>query len=363
MDRRAEVAALQPLEALRVEAPRRPRVEHRPAADGRRRAQHDPVAAGGHDRLREPQLREAAATDDARPHVGRPEVRLHVRGNLRELLERDVEPVRDRERARLDERVAARELRPLDPRQRDRDPLPGLCALDRPVVHLHASYAHVEAARLDPQRVALADRARPERPGHDRADPAQGEDAVDPEPRRARRRRVLDRVGGASERGPKLVEPLARLGAHRDRLGLGHELPRLLERELERLRVDRVRLRDRDHARPDPEQAQDREVLERLRPRALGGVDHEQEEVDPGRARDHRPDEPLVARHVDHGEPSAVRQFERGVTEVDRDPARLLLRQPVGVLAGQRPDEPRLAVVDVARGADGERHRADATAS
>ena len=57
--------------------------------------------------------------------------------------------------------------------------------------------------------------------------------------------------------------------------------------------------------------------------------------------------------HVDEREPAAVGQLERRVAEVDRDPALLLLGQPVGVLAGQRPDEPRLAVVDVPRGADG----------
>ena len=92
-------------------------------------------------------------------------------------------------------------------------------------------------------------------------------------------------------------------------------------------------------------------MLERLRPRALRRVDHEQEEVDPGRAGDHRPHEPLVAGHVDEREPAPVGQLERGVAEVDRDPAALLLGQPVGVLPGQRPDEPRLAVVDVPRGA------------
>ena len=107
VDRRAEVAALQPLEALRVEAPRRARVEHRAAADGRRRAQDHPVAARRHDRLRQPQLREAPAPDDARPRVRRAEVHLHVGRDLRELLERDVEPVGDGEGARLDERVAA----------------------------------------------------------------------------------------------------------------------------------------------------------------------------------------------------------------------------------------------------------------
>ena len=96
-------------------------------------------------------------------------------------------------------------------------------------------------------------------------------------------------------------------------------------------------------------------MLVRLRPRALAGVDDEQEEVDAGRAGDHRAHEALVAGDVDEREPAAVGQVERRVAEVDRDAARLLLGQPVGVLARQRAHEPRLAVVDVPGGADGQR--------
>ena len=44
-------------------------------------------------------------------------------------------------------------------------------------------------------------------------------------------------------------------------------------------------------------------MLVRLRARTLPRVDHEEEEVDPGRARDHRPHEPLVARDVDDRQP------------------------------------------------------------
>src|SRR5207248_841307 len=51
-------------------------------------------------------------------------------------------------------------------------------------------------------------------------------------------------------------------------------------------------------------------------------------------------------------------KLERRVAEVDRDPALALLGQPVGVLAGQRSHEPRLPVVDVAGGADRQRHLA-----
>ena len=56
--------------------------------------------------------------------------------------------------------------------------------------------------------------------------------------------------------------------------------------------------------------------------------------------------------HVDHRQPPPGRQLERRVAELDRDPARLLLGQPVGVDAGERADEDGLAVVDVAGGAE-----------
>ena len=51
----------------------------------------------------------------------------------------------------------------------------------------------------------------------------------------------------------------------------------------------------------------------------------------------------------------AARQGEPGEAEVDGHRPRLLLGQAVGVDAGQRLDEGRFAVVDVAGGADDER--------
>ena len=223
-------------------------------------------------------------------------------------------------------------------------------------MHLHRADPHLAAARRDLEHVALGDRPRPERAGDDGADAAEREHAVDVEPRRPGRVAHRRAVGNTRERRPQLVEPHPRLGADGDDLRLRDELARLLDRDLERLLVDQVGLRDRDDARLDAEQPQDREVLERLRPRALGRVDHEQEEVDPGRAGDHRADEALVPRHVDQRQAPPVRQLERRVAEVDRDPAPLLLRQPVGVLPRQGAHEPRLAVVDVPGGADRQRH-------
>ena len=259
--------------------------------------------------------------------------------------------------ARLDEDVAALQARALDPGEVHRHALAGFGPVDLAIVHLDASRARAEARGLDPQLVARADRARPERPGDDGPDTREAERAVDVEPRRPARPLVHDRGRAPFERGAQIVEPVAGLGAHGDDLRLGNELLRLGERELERLLVDGVRLRHRDDASVDAEQAQDREVLVRLRPRALARVDHEQEEVDPGRTGDHRPHEPLVPGDVDEREPLPARQLQLRVAELDRDPARLLLGQPVGVLAGQRADEPGLAVVDVTCGPDGQRHQ------
>ena len=164
------------------------------------------------------------------------------------------------------------------------------------------------------------------------------------------------KVCAARERGRELGEPGAGLRAHCDQLGSWDELPRLLDGELERFSVDRIGLCDRDDAVLDPEQREDRQVLVRLRPRSLGRVDDEKEEVDARGPGDHVPDKALVSRDVDQRQSAAVRKVERRVAEVDRDPARALLRQAIGVLPGQSPYEPGLAVVDVAGGADRQRH-------
>ena len=170
-------------------------------------------------------------------------------------------------------------------------------------------------------------------------------------------------VRGARERAAELIETRACLGADGDGLGARDQLTCLLESELQRLRVDGVRLRHRDDAVLDRQQPQDRKVFERLRPGALAGVDDQQKQVDPARAGHHRAHEPLVPGHVDHGQAPAVGEVERRVPEVDRDSARLLLGQPVGVLARQGPDEPGLAMVDVPGGADRQRHERTAAAT
>ena len=79
-----------------------------------------------------------------------------VRNRL-ELVENDVQAVGDGVRACRDECIAALDLTAPDSRQADRNPLPGLCALDLPVVHLHAPHAHRPPTRLEAELVALAE--------------------------------------------------------------------------------------------------------------------------------------------------------------------------------------------------------------
>src|SRR5439155_26591775 len=170
---RGRVAALEVLEAFGLQASGRSRVDHAAAADGRLRAEHEPVAAGGHNRLLEAQLGKPAGADDPSLDVCRPEMDLHRRRHGLELLEHDVEAVADWVVAGLDERVSAAKLAPLDRRQVHGDALPGLRLLDRLIVNLDAPNPNRPAVRLQPQEVASGDRARPERPRDDRADAAQ----------------------------------------------------------------------------------------------------------------------------------------------------------------------------------------------
>ena len=69
---------------------------------------------------------------------------------------------------------------------------------------------------------------------------------------------------------------------------------------------------------------------------AVVGGDDQQHEIDPGRSGEHVVDETLVPRHVDEADDLSARRRQVGEAEIDRDAARLLLLQAVGVDAGQR---------------------------
>ena len=358
-DDRGGIALPEQTVALGVETPGRSGIEHDGSGERRLLPQDESVPARRDDRGSEPELsmvvphahdtsRESRRTVmDGQP--GAVQHRLQLR-------ERDFEPIGARKGPGRDERLPATDVRALDPRKVDSDPLPCLGPGDRGVVDLHRADADVTPGRLEPQLVALADRARPERPRDDRADPAQREHTIDVEPRREVRAPLMRLGGNRLERIAKLGDPGPGDPAHRDDRRSRNELARLVDGELERLRVDRVGLGHGDHALLDAEEAENRKVLVGLCASSLGRVDHEQEEVDPGRPGHHRAHEALVSRDVDERERPPARKLERRVAEVDRDPAGPLLGEPVRVLARERADERRLAMIDVTRRADGEGH-------
>ena len=113
------VPPLEQLEPLEARVAGRSGVDDAPAADGRARAEHEAVSAGGDGGRGEAQLRVPLADP---PDRGRDlrgavvDVHAGAVGDRLELLERDVQAVARRIRAWLDERVAAPQLRPLDRR-------------------------------------------------------------------------------------------------------------------------------------------------------------------------------------------------------------------------------------------------------
>ena len=116
--------------------------------------------------------------------------------------------------------------------------------------------------------------------------------------------------------------------------------------------VHEVGLGQHDNAARQAEQIQDGEMLAGLRHDAVVGGDHQQHEIDAGRARQHVVHQLLVARHVDEADDLPIRARPVGEAEIEGDAARLLFRQAIGIDAGQRAHQRGLAVIDVAGGPD-----------
>ena len=215
-----------------------------------------------------------------------------------------------------------------------------------------------EAGRADRHAIADRDRAGQHRAGDDGAGAGQGEGAVDGE---AEARRRGARAGwsraASNSCARKVVDAVAGHGRDRNDLGAceagaGKQL-RDVGRDLAPpRRRGEIGLGQRHDAARDAEQVDDGEMLARLRHHAVVGGDDQQHEIDAGRAGQHVVHEFLVARHVDEAEHGAVRRRQIGEAEIDGDAARLLLLQPVGIDAGQRPHQRGLAVIDMAGGAD-----------
>src|SRR5438552_16083319 len=91
-------------------------------------------------------------------------------------------------------------------------------------------------------------------------------------------------------------------------------------------------------------------MLPRLRHDPFVQRDHEQNRVDGTDARKHVPDEVLMPGDVDDAHLPAVGKAEPRESEIDRHATLALFTEPVRGDAGQRFDERRLAMIDMARG-------------
>jgi hypothetical protein len=124
--------------------------------------------------------------------------------------------------------------------------------------------------------------------------------------------------------------------------------------EADHLRVDQVGLGDSHEAALDSQQAADIEMLARLRLDRFVSGDNQKDDVNAARTGQHVAHEALVAGNVNEADLDVlpfVPKLEKGESEVDRDAAALFFFKTVGVGAGERLDERRLAVVDVPGGA------------
>ena len=233
--------------------------------------------------------------------------------------------------------------------------LPGPIDRGSPCLRSHAD------ARRPPADVHLligSQRAARQRAGDHGAAALRGERAVDPQagpaaidgrrrrPRGGRARRAARRARRRSLRRRHDGCTARNVPATRSRMS---SVCRCRHSSSTRSTLVRATITRRLH----PEQFEDAQVLFALRLPAFGRGDHEQARVDAADSGQHVLQEAHVAGHVDEADRGARRQRRVGEAEVDGQAAALLLGEPVGIGAGERQHQRRLAVVDVAgRGDD-----------
>ena len=350
-------------------------VRDRATAEGlgrRRPADDEAVAHRRGDRLREPKLRPAGGAGvesraleqrDTGHHLGGAEVHLHglvvCERTRRRREQRDAR--RDdrgrRERSGVRDDHAPREIVLVDASQVQRDAAPRTGEGETALVRLDPADPRAPAGWVDRDLVPQGEGPFDEGPGDDRAEPRERERAVDGQPRPAdvaSRRREGEHV---RERTAQVVEAAARRRRHFDerrrrerRVGEGRGHARASQRGP--FVVNDVALREGHDPALDAEDSQDREVLARLRHDAFVERDDEQDRVHRADPREHVADEVLMSRDIDDAHVRSAREDKPRESEVDRHPALALLAQAIGIHAGERGDERRLPVIDVARGRD-----------
>src|ERR1051325_1495434 len=192
---------------------------------------------------------------------------------------------------------------------------------------------------------------------HDDPVALQNESAIDRQPEITFRRRAADLLQPADDLLANVCQTFTGHGGERDHRRI---LERRAESEDPDLFFDVANARGRHEIgfRHDEdrlfnaEEVHDVEMLLGLRHDAVVRGDGEEYEVDAVRPGEHVADETLVSGDVDDSRLRAVGEVEMGEAQIDRYAALFFFLQPVGVLARQRLDQARLAVVDMAGGAD-----------
>jgi hypothetical protein len=270
-----------------------------------------------------------------------------------------VEPLGGQRRGRRHQPLAALHLVAADARQRDSAALPCPGLRHGPVLRMQAAHARPARAGHQHQFIADGHATCMHRAGHDGAHAVQREAAVDGQ---AERGVLVPRRGGLRGSGGQPAaqrrQPVPTVGGHRQHRGAGQrrglqQRGRFSAHGLHARRVSAIALGHRHRAARHPQQRQHGQVLARLRHHTVVGGDQQQRGIDAGGAGQHGVHQALVAGHVDEADAFLdAGQVQVGVAQLDADAALLLLRQAVGVDTRQRLDQRRLAVVDVACGAD-----------
>src|SRR5262245_13395974 len=261
--------------------------------------------------------------------------------------------------ARRDDPVAARYRFLRDACERQRASLAGVSDLRGTVLCVDTTHAGGIAGGRHGDLVAHPDLSGEDGSRDDRADAAQRETPIDGEPESAPRAAAQSTPGRRLrvQKSPQLANALSSdvRNAEYRRLRKRRRSEQGADFTLARVApcgIAAIDLRQCDRAFADIEQAHDVQMLDGLRHHAVVRSDDEEHEVDAGRAGDHMVDEFLVTRDIDEAEHAAGIERLVRITQLDRDAARLLFLQPIGIDARQRLHERGLAVIDVACGAD-----------
>ena len=253
------------------------------------------------------------------------------------------------------EDIAPMQLGDLQPLEIDRATRTRGDAIHLLAVTLEPTDSAAEPGGMHFDGLSLFQRPAHQGAGGDGSEAPHGKDAVDPEPGRAISR--CSRTGiprRPRDRFAQGFEPFP--GLRRDRNDGGPRQPGRFEQlrdflagEFDQFLVGQIRLGEGHHPAFEAEQIADGDVFTRLGHHALVGGNHQEQQVDARGAGHHRAHQSLVARYVHHRESSRVGQIEGRETQVDGDSPTLLLGQSVGIGSGQRPDQGRLAVIDMPR--------------